>query len=173
MKRAHDDLPSRGHGEPSCTASADEVFTEFSRCQLGEDTTRSLSFQNVLTIKQADKEYKFKVVDCVMRWSGSKHTAFVLNLLNRQPNPTKHHTDSTTLLVRGGRRFLLSKQEESGVWLSKSELDHATAIGGPKHTVVAGKFPDGQVMLFDASHIQFKNVYPDELVVCVNCLDDW
>ena len=170
IKTCQDNLPS---GEPCCRASAQAVFDELSSCQLPAGVTQTLSNEGVLTFTAQNQEYKFKVVDCLMSWSPANKPLFCANLLNRQSSSDKGHTDCISLLVRKGHRYQLEKQKDSGVWTADPSLPRTGTFGGPKHTVVAAKLPHNRLFLFDASQVQFKQVFPDELVVCTDCLDTW
>lgn len=170
IKASQDSLPG---GEPCSSASANTLFDELSRFQLPAGVRRVLCHEGVLTFSTQHQEYKFKIVNCMMSWSQTNKPLFCANLLSRQENSGQGHIDCPSLIVRKGHRFQLEDQRDSGVWRADSQLFPTGTFGGPKHTVVAAKMPNNQLFLFDASQVQFKNVFPDELIVCVECLECW
>ena len=169
-KQAQDDLPS---GEPCCTASAHTLFDKLSKLQLPAGVTQDLGNQGVLTYNAQSQVYRFKVIDCMMSWSATNKPLFCANLLNRQTSSGKGHINCPSLIVRKGRRYQLEQPSDSGIWRADPSLPQTGTFGGPKHTVVAAKLPNDKLVLFDASQAQFKQVFPDELIVCVECLDNW
>lgn len=170
IKQSQDDLPS---GEPCCNASAHTVLDALSKLQLPAGVTRVLSKQGHLTFTAQSQVYRFKVVECMMSWSPIKKPLFCANLLNRQTSFGKGHIDCPSLIVRKGHRYQLEQPSDSGIWSADPSLPQTGTFGGPKHTVVAAKLPNDKLILFDASQAQFKQVFPDELIVCVECLDNW
>ena len=170
IKEIQDDLPS---SEPCSNAAAHTLFDELSKLQLPAEVTCVLSNQGVLTFTAQSRVYRFKVIDCMMSWSPTKKPLFCANLLNRQTSSGKGHIDCPSLIIRKGHRYQLEKPNDSGVWRADPSLPQTGTFGGPKHTVVAAKLPDDRLLLFDASQVQFKQVFPDELIVCVECLEGW
>lgn len=170
VKQYQDDLPS---GEPCSDASAHALFHELSKHQLPAGVTRVLSNQGVLTFTVQNQVYRFRVIDCMMSWSPTNKPLFCANLLNRQTSSRKGHIDCPSLIVRKGHRYQLEQPCDSGIWRADPSLTQTGTFGGPKHTVVAAKLPKDRLLLFDASQVQFKQVFPDELIVCVECLDNW
>ena len=170
IKTSQDSLPG---GEPCSNASAKAFFDELSRLQLPAGVGRALSQEGVLTFSANNQEYKFKIVNCMMSWSQINKPLFCANLLSRQKNLGQGHIDCPSLIVRKGHIFQLEDQRDSGVWRADPQLSPTGTFGGPKHTVVAAKMPNNRLLMFDASQVQFRDVFPDELIVCVECLDCW
>lgn len=170
IKTLQDSLPG---GEPCSTAPAKAFFGELLRLQLPAGVGRALNREGILTFSAQHQEYKFKVVNCMMSWSQTDKPLFCANLLSRPENSGLGHIDCPSLIVRKGHRFQLEDQRDSGVWRADPHLSLTGTFGGPKHTVVAAKMPNNRLFLFDASQVQFRNVFPDELIVCVECLNCW